>query len=285
MSVSVNLNNTERVMYQGNNHVKCIYGPNNQLLWSEEPYFTIESVNATQLTFLLNGTNGTAATFYYWVNTVPNAARDNYTGTVTTANPANTISGLSAGDIIRLYRPETTTLSGDESEWNTRIGANNSINVYGDMSSLIGFSDIMPDYCFRYMFYNAPIVDASGLILPWNTISYRGCMRLFQGNSRTTAPPILPAANLNIQCYQWMFNACTSLENAALMYAKTIDKNSCYQMFNNCSSLNNVICFADTFQSNSFSNWLNGTAKWSKWYSKRLDSNRRIKLYKNIAIT
>ena len=252
MSVTVNLNNTQRVMYRGNNHIKCIYGPNNQLLWTEEQYFTVECTVAGNLSFVIEGSGGTAATFYYWKNTVPNSNRDNYTGTITTSTTTQNIT-MSVGDKIRLYRAETTALAGGENTWNTRIyGSNNAeFDIYGNIASLIGYTSTLPDYAFRYLFKNANIVEANGLILPWNTLSVGCYMRMFYPNYKILSVPVLPAMNLANDCYRLMFRECTHITSIADMYFKDVDgttgNTTFYCMYQLCNGLTSVVLPEMTF--------------------------------------
>lgn len=193
-------------------------------------YFTVQCTKAGSLSFSINGSDGTPATFYYWKNTVPNAARDNYTGTITTSSTTQNIS-IAVGDIFRFYRTETTRLSIEaDSGWNTRIHntSGTEFRVYGNLASLIGFSETIPTYCFRYLFYNAGIVDASELELPWATLSENCFIRLFMGCSKLTNPPYLPATTLANYCYTYMFRSCTALKTIAKMGVQTITCNNAF---------------------------------------------------------
>ena len=281
MSVSVDLNNTERVMYQGNNHVKCIYGPNNQLLWSEEEYFTVECTASGDLTFIINGSGGTSCTFYYWKNTIPNAARDNYTGTITTSTTAQNIS-MSVGDKIRLYRAENTALSGGENTWNTRIynSSGTEFKVYGNIASLIGYTSTLPDYAFRYLFYNTGIVDASGLILPWNTLSVGCYMRMFYANYKLLTVPALPAMNLANDCYRLMFRECTKITSIADMYFKDVDgttgNTTFYCMYQLCTGLTSIVLPEMTFS--------NGGRCWGMFWGCSGLTSAEVKVPENYTI-
>lgn len=245
MSVTVNLNNTERVMYQGNNHVKCIYGPNNQLLWSEEEYFIVELVDTSTLGLQCYG-SATPVTLYYWVNTIPNAARDNYTGTITANSSGSYIQNLASGDKIRFYRAETTAWRGDTtSDYNKfRIGTGNT-KIYGNIASLFGFNQTIPQYACFQMFAYEGVKDASGLILPWNSLS-TGCFQsMFLSCSVMNALPVLPATDLSgcNDCYRTMFRgtACTGM---ATMFIKNIDgttgNTNFYCMYQLCPNITSV---------------------------------------------
>lgn len=211
-------------------------------------YFTIQAISSGNLRFQLMNVDGTEvpATFYYWINSVPNAARDNYTGSFTTSstvyylqyNGSNTIP---AGTVIRFYRAETTRLSNEaDSGWYNRIFGSLNFNVYGNMASLIGFSETIPTYCFRFLFYNANIVDASELELPWTTLSSYCFCRLFNNCYSLTEPPYLPATTLADYCYLFMFRNCTALKKIAKIGVQTITCNNAFQEMYNSAGIETV---------------------------------------------
>lgn len=270
MSVTVNLNNTERVMHNGNNHVKRIYGPNNQLLWSEEDYFTIEVLTTGTIWIRINNATGTEVpgTFYYWINKLPNTARNNYDGSIIPSGTAQYIringSNPPVGTIIRLYRAETTALcfgdGGDNGSY-IQISGTAETKVSGNLASLIGFSETLPSAAFRYLFYSSNIVDADELILPWKVLSPYCFIRMFFNNQKLTKAPVLPAITLASNSYTWMFRNCTALTTASIMFCKDFTINSsCTRMYELCENLNSVTCFATSISNNPFNNWLNGVA-------------------------
>lgn len=243
MSVSVDLNNTERVMYQGNNHVKCIYGPNNTLLWSEEEYFTVETlVGGNSIVGLLKnqGSSSELITLYYWINTYPNAARDNYTGTITSSRSGNVyISGLNAGDKVRFYRAEQTSWRYADSDYVRFVI--NSCNLYGNIASLFGFVSTPPSYACFNMFNGCGIVDASGLIIPWNTLSENCFLQTFLNCTTLTGQPALTSQNLAQFCYRAMFRGCHALTDVAPIYTKNINVQwPFYCMYQLCNGFTSV---------------------------------------------
>ena len=224
-------------------------------------YFTVQCTKAGSLSLSINGSNGTPATFYYWKNTVPNAARDNYTGTITTSSTIQNIS-MAVGDIFRFYRAETTRLSIEaDSGWNTRIHntSGTEFRVSGNMASLIGFSETIPTYCFRYLFYNTGIVDASELELPWTTLSEWCFGRMFQGSAKLTEPPYLPAETAVDSCYRLMFRECTALKKLARMACKNLAFASHYCMYQMCTGLEKVtLPLFDNYANQALSFMFNG---------------------------
>lgn len=193
-------------------------------------YFTIEILTSGNLWLRIMNTDGTeqAVTVYYWKNKLPNANRDNYDGSITTTSTAQYIS-ISTGDVIRFYRAETTPWSiSSDSGWYNRIGGSAEIKVYGNIASLIGFSETIPAYCFRYLLYQSQIVDASELELPWTTLSDSCFIRLFMGSTKLAKLPYLPATTLANNCYTYMFRGCTALKTIAKMGVQTITCNNAF---------------------------------------------------------
>ena len=209
-------------------------------------YFTIEVlVSGTVIIQLVNG-DGTEVpgTFYYWINSVPNAARDNYDGSIVPSSTAQYIkvngSNPSVGTIIRLYRPETTACcfgnGGDNGSY-IRIHGTAKTKVSGNMASLIGFSETIPAACFRYMFYKSYIVDASELELPWTTLSGYCFVRMFYASEKIIEPPTLKATTIAPYCYLYMFRGCTALTKPCPITFDTVDTttNSFQEMYHSTS--------------------------------------------------
>ena len=120
--------------------------------------------------------------------------------------------------------------------------------VGGDLSSM----GAMMEKNFQYLFAkensttNTYLIDASELILPWDTVSNRCFYDMFRNCSKLITPPkVLPATNLEGACYIGMFDGCKSLTTAPKLPATTLSVSyqdgqtyGCYQsMFGNCSSL------------------------------------------------
>ena len=242
MSVSVDLNSTERVMYQGNNHIKCIYGPNNTLLWSEEPYFTYKASGSGNIQLRIDNsgtaTQATPAVIYYWKNVEPNAARDNYTGTLTAATSdvgTNKVTYV-AGDVIKMWRAEQTAFGYGLNNTNYLIGGSNCI-VYGNIASLVNYVSVMPEFCFERLFYYTGITDFSGLIIPWDTISRYGMNNFLYGGSQITSEsqlPFFPATTVNNYGYNRLIRGLvnlTSIDMTKHFCYKYAGKEALSQMF------------------------------------------------------
>lgn len=86
---------------------------------------------------------------------------------------------------------------------------------------------------------------------------------LFSGATNITSAEhlVLPSTTLDENCYQSMFNGCTSLTTAPELPATTLALMCYYSMFYNCSSLNSITCLAtDISASNCTYNWVRGVS-------------------------
>lgn len=167
------------------------------------------------------------------------------------------------GDKISLSS-NSTTMNWDEGFYYFSTGYHISANCYGNINSLVNFSN-NPGYgCrFSHLFdknYSSSlrIIDASNLVLPFTVIPYQ----LYYSdmfNSQydlKAAPRILPATTLKNNCYYQMFAGCSSLIKAPYLPATELATN-CYQkMFSECTNLTNINV--------NFTEWGNNTYEWVK---------------------
>lgn len=88
--------------------------------------------------------------------------------------------------------------------------------LYGNIASLVGWSDTIESYNFNNMFINMKqIKDVSNLVIGPRTIKHRGCYNMFKGCSFTT-PPIIKSSNLyGDEACAFMFANNSSLTAAA----------------------------------------------------------------------
>jgi len=121
----------------------------------------------------------------------------------------------------------------------------NNVSLSGNILSLIYSSNfrnkdtILMSKYFEGAFKNdTNIVSIKNLVLPAVNIDrncyremFSGCSGLVEGLSE------LPATNLKPMCYEMMFYGCTSLKNAPTIKADEIVNKSCSSMFEGCSSL------------------------------------------------
>lgn len=180
-----------------------------------------------------------------------------YTWTDITINSATsntwTITEIDSSKNILLRGNDNTTLDG------VRIRPSKTYNVSGNILSLLDgdYSEIaeLKDYCFCYLFYRSNVKDASRLILPYFTSKL--CYYTMFAYSKVSKPPVLPATELSVGCYGYMFNGCKYLEYCPALPATTL-ADSCYgYMFQGCKLINEApelpaltctqFCYANMF--------------------------------------
>ena len=123
----------------------------------------------------------------------------------------------------------------------------------------------LADYCYNNMFYGCDsLVNAPSL--PANKLAY-GCYReMFKECISLVNAPVLPATTLSDRCYEEMFEHCTSLVNAPELLATTL-ASGCYNaMFRVCSKLNYIKCASRKYNSNYFTDWVEGVAPTGDFY-------------------
>ena len=179
-------------------------------------------------------------TFQLSTNAVSYSIDNGETWTELAANTASPT--VTAGNKI-MWKGELTPTSNG-------IGAFSStaeFDVQGDPMSLLfgdnykGQTDLTgKDYAFYQLFNNTKVVNAENLSLPATTLAANCYNSMFEGCTSLTTAPALPATTLTSQCYSYMFQNCTSLVTAPELPATTL-AGSCYSgMFNGCTSLTSV---------------------------------------------
>ena len=106
-------------------------------------------------------------------------------------------------------------------------------------------------------------------VLPATTLAYECYSYMFQGCTKLTTAPVLPATSLASSCYQYMFKGCTSLTTSPVLPATTLISNCYRYMFLDCTSLNNVTSYADSIGDGveyTF-NWLYNVATTGTFYN------------------
>jgi len=116
---------------------------------------------------------------------------------------------LNTNEIVS-FKNNNETLSESSSKYAQFI-MDGKIAAFGNVQSMLNYSESCPNYCFRNLFS-----DCSGLLIT----------------------PKLPATEVGLYSYTYMFNDCTSLIQASELGMETFTGNgSCIAMFYNCSSL------------------------------------------------
>ena len=94
----------------------------------------------------------------------------------------------------------------------------------------------LPQYAFCKLFSGNKIHDAHEIILP-DQVSANCYNSMFDGCTSLTSAPALPATTLADYCYYYMFSGCTSLTTAPALPATRLAEYCYHNMFNNCRSL------------------------------------------------
>ena len=173
-------------------------------------------------------------------------------GGAKTAVPDGTaINGgdLSVGDLVSFYGDGTNiTAYYDGTNYTTINGGTAEVKVYGNIMSLVDEENfatnktLTADFTFVCLFqYYTTLKDASDLLLPAMTLTANCYNSMFNScTSLTTAPAELPAMTMAYMCYAGMFIDCTSLTTAPKLPATTLATGCYYRMFKNCTSLTNA---------------------------------------------
>jgi len=173
-------------------------------------------------------------------------------GGAKTAVPDGTaINGgdLSVGDLVSFYGDGTNiTAYYDGTNYTTINGGTAEVKVYGNIMSLVDEENfatnktLTADFTFVCLFqYYTTLKDASDLLLPAMTLTANCYNSMFNScTSLTTAPAELPAMTMAYMCYGGMFIDCTSLTTAPKLPATTLATGCYYRMFKNCTSLTNA---------------------------------------------
>ena len=180
---------------------------------------------------------------------------------------STTAIDVAIGDKVAFYGTGTSIAKYS----GTKIaGGTAEVKVYGNIMSLVdetGFATnttLTAENTFSSLFRsNAKLKDASGLLLPAETLANYCYYNMFQGcTSLTTAPelkaktlanycysgmfvnctsltaaPALPATSLAEYCYNAMFYGCTNLTAAPALPATSLANSCYYRMFQGCTSL------------------------------------------------
>ena len=117
-------------------------------------------------------------------------------------------------------------------------------NAYGNIMSLINSTNFKnlktftSTHPFTGLFSGCTsLVEADKLLLPVTTLIYQCYEYMFNGCTSLTTAPELPATTLADSCYYRMFAGCTSLTTAPELPGTTLAGN-CYRgMFAGCTSL------------------------------------------------
>ena len=225
-------------IYLGSTPVKEVY-MGTKLIWPTgafdyaTEYFTIESLeDGNQIGIVDSGRPPIEISTdkQTWTNVTPDAT------------PTYFIT-LNAGERVYIKGSNNSYYVNSWSGYFTSTG---QFNVSGNIMSLIYADDFQNkttfsssnDNTFANLFCNADkLISAEHLVLPATTLANDCYNSMFEGCTSLTTAPELPATTLADSCYYYMFNNCSSLTKTPELPATTL-ANDCYShMFTNCSSL------------------------------------------------
>ena len=125
------------------------------------------------------------------------------------------------------------------------FSATGNFDVQGNIMSLLfggnykGETDLTgKNYVFYELFKNnTKVISAENLSLPATTLANDCYESMFQGCTSLTSTPELPATTLARDCYYSMFQGCTSLTSTPELPATTLARDCYYSMFRGCTNL------------------------------------------------
>ena len=236
----IDFSEVTEILYN-NTLVEQIADSHGNVLWSAAPvvlhnYFYVEDASGEANTFRINKSNSTPSYEVFGSTDQENWSSLGYTGdNIQVPLPAN--SKL----YIYVTRPHWHS---ESTMWEfDAIGCTGLFNVGGNIMSLLngsnfeGTSFTSENWSpFSNLMQFQPVVDASNLILPNNTVDY--CYSsMFRNCESLTTPPALPATTMTDYCYTTMFYGCTSLTTAPALPATTLAQQCYNAMFGGCTSL------------------------------------------------
>lgn len=146
----------------------------------------------------------------------------------------------------KLYlRCNTNYWSNASNKYNYFYASTGNFNVGGNIMSLLYGSSFNGQtvfngnytYIFASLFKYTNIVSAAKLLLPATTL-YNNCYQsMFEGCTSLTATPALPATTLTNSCYYHLFHSCSALTTAPALPATTLAQDCYYGMFGDCTAL------------------------------------------------
>ena len=154
-------------------------------------------------------------------------------------NPSTNGISLNAGQSVYIKADEDALqrTANSITEYNS-FQSTGSIKCSGDLYSLVKM--VAPaDYHFFFasLFKDCQTVT-SVKDVQFNAALNSGYYSMFDGCSALVeGPSIMPATNLDVYCYQYMFQNCTSLTKAPELPATTLEPYCYSNMFKNCSAL------------------------------------------------
>lgn len=161
-------------------------------------------------------------------------------------NTAKTISiPVTSGDNVYL-KGDALTWFDDDLYGGLSINSTANIDASGNIMSLL-YGDNFKDKTTLPVGYNSNfsglfsgnihLINAEHLVLPATELNDNCYYSMFDGCTSLTTAPKLPATTLAGSCYENMFSTCSSLTAAPELPATTLDTHCYFSMFSDCTSL------------------------------------------------
>lgn len=166
----------------------------------------------------------------------------------------------------RLYMQFDTITSFPPQELLVTFSINKEYNAFG-LCPLVNINISTPETLISgkviLSFATTPIKDASNIIIPEpeepiDLNIYYGMF--FNCSSLIAAPQSLPSKMPAHMGFRGMFAGCVALKTAPVLPAKTITTDGYQEMFEDCSSLEKVICLAESIPDGATNSWLSNVA-------------------------
>ncbi len=141
---------------------------------------------------------------------------------------------VAAGDILEFGKEDTNPCY-------FSFACSNRFHVYGDISSLLNYSESTSGRCYTLLFDHCETLEMyenKRLLIPHLSVGQSSYESMFSGCTSLKYAPDLPATAVGNRSYYKMFSDCTSLTEAPAILPATVLNKSCYNsMFLNCTSL------------------------------------------------
>lgn len=233
--------------YKGTKYTKAYY--KDEILFAHTDddyayqYFTIESFEDGNVITLTIGSGVTSAQMTSFSYSVDNGSTWNTTTVDSTTQTINV--SLDKGEKVLWKGVGNTTSGAGNTSGSSIFSSTKKHVVYGNIMSLLFGDNFINETSlankstrtFGHLFYNnTNIVEAHNLALPATTLQSNCYQIMFEGCTSLTTAPKLPATTLAGYCYQRMFRY-TAIVEAPELPATTLNARCYYDMFNYCTSL------------------------------------------------
>ena len=205
-----------------------------------DDYFYVEDVSGAANTLSIKKNTANAPTVEVFYST----DQQNWSSMGTTSTTAITATIPANGKLYLKASADKWSYFGQSNRFSNASG---NINVGGNIMSLLYGDNFTgktefpsgSDYNFSGLFMNnTKVINASELELPATTLATNCYQYMFQGCTSLISAPALPATTLDSYCYEYMFQGCTSLTTAPATLPATTLATNCYDsMFDGCTAL------------------------------------------------